>query len=475
MAFSSLLRVGRLPPTTSGLTNSNSHNSHYFNMWTRTHSGIILLIGIAVIASACTKANAPLNENALPTATPTASLLTATNAPATMLSSAPTKPVVIATWTPVPIGVPTPVSTIQATFVQTSTWRCGDVVDISLVDEKTGWAVVNCHASWPPRSFSKGVVYRLVDGNWQRVENAPSTRGSYSCFTAVSAIGPEEVWVTGMQGGIYTCEKGTWLFHYRNGQWETVDIDKKLFTWHYSGLLDIDMVDAENGWAVGYGLIFRYKQGQWSVEVDMPCKNPEGCNGWDDILWTISMANVNEGWAGGNDGLLFHYERGKWTRWQDPMFKSAMVHDIQAIGPGEAWAVGTRVNEAQGGHCSGWDLTCPALVWHYINGHWIETALPIGDANLYAIKMNNPQEGWVIGNGPSSSMRDNSFVILHYTHGQWDLISSPKIDSYQGATSIDVPGSNHTVWLGGWGFYRYLPPDNWEHIELPPAGVWPFD
>lgn len=381
----------------------------------------------------------------------------------------------IATWTPVPTHIPTPTSTIQATFVMSSTWRCGSVADISLVDEKTGWAVVNCSASWPPREFSKGLIYHLSDGNWRRVENAPALLPPYACYMAVSAVSPEEVWVTGLGGGMYACQLGTWLLHYKNGKWENIDIDRRLFTWHYTGLRDIDMVDAENGWGVGYGLIFRYERGQWLVELDLPCEGSSYCNGNKYPFETISMASINEGWAGGDNGLLFHYERGKWTQWQDPMFESATMMDMQAMRSGEVWAVGFRDAEVPlPGVCSHCirDISVPCI-WHFVNGGWHEITPLTGEASLTAIKMITPNEGWAVGRCNASSDCKTGFVVLRYTNNRWKNVMAPPLD-FANPQSIDVTSSND-VWIGSWGFYRYLPSGNWEHIELPPAGVWPYD
>jgi hypothetical protein len=378
---------------------------------------------------------------------------------------------------PPPTHTPTPTVTIQAPYEQTVTWRCGSVADIALVDEKTGWAVVNCSVSLPPRSLHKGIIYRLVDGNWQRVEGAPVLGPPYSCYRAISAVGPEEMWATGLTGGIYTCQWGTWVLHYKNGKWENVDIDKKLFTWHYTGLRDIYMVDAENGWAVGYGLIFRYKQGQWLVELDLPCEGSDYCHGSKYTFETINMADINEGWAGGNDGLLFHYERGKWTRWQDPIFKSATIMDIQAMHSGEAWAVGFHdVEVPLPGSCPHCTLTISApLIWHYVNGNWYETTPLTGEAELTSIKMSSLDEGWAVGRcvtGYTAECKDGS-LVLHYTDGHWENVMAPPED-FAHLQSTAIASLDH-IWIGGWGFYRYLPSGQWEHIELPSAGVWPYD
>lgn len=259
----------------------------------------------------------------------------------------------------------------------------------------------------------------------------------------------------GLTGGVYTCNWGSWLLHYLDGNWELVELDESLFTWHWTGLRDIDMVDAENGWAVGYGLIFHYESGQWSVDLDLPPKDSGYTPGYEYAFQSISMSDVSHGWAGGDNGLLFRYENGTWTRWEDEVFESAQIMGIHALAPGEAWAVGYQVD--------GYPFSTP-LAWHYTADRWQKVTLPIEKGQLLSVRMIGPDEGWLVGeHDPIGS------IILHYIDGEWESFILPQ--SYNGMESVDAVNQDH-VWAGGWGFYRYLPPGDWQYIELEPAGVW---
>ena len=420
----------------------------------RSKSNILVSIGFALLILVLGAGCGPKTPTLTLTPAPTTPAPTAP-VPTTLVPTtpAPTTPAP----TSLPSTIPAPITTAQ---VITSLWRCGTVADISLVNDRAGWAVVNCTASSPPRQFNKGVIYRVVDGDWQRADSAPVLGPPYSCYKAVSAVGPEEMWAVGLTGGVYTCNWGNWLLHYLDGDWEIVELDESLFTWHWTGLRDIDMVDAGNGWAVGYGLIFRYERGDWSVELDLPPKSDDYHPGSEYAFETISMASVNEGWAGGHDGLLFHYEDGAWTRWEDKSFESVQIMDIHTLSPDEAWAVGFRQIDT-------YPFFIP-LAWRYTDDRWHEVTLPVEEGQLQSIRMISPDEGWVVGELPYP----NGPVVLHHTSGEWE--SFALLRSFSGLESVGAVSLDY-VWVGGWGFYQYLPPDNWQQIELSPAGVWPYD
>jgi len=338
------------------------------------------------------------------------------------------------------------------------------VRSLSLAGADAGWAMVNCYQDVGIRTISTEYLHHLLDGQWQRVdvpeEGIPGATSVYSCIRAISAVGPEEMWAVGMTHGVYGCQSGNWLVHYRNGDWEAVELEKiaeldeTFYSEHFDGLLAIDMVDADNGWIAGYGLIFRYKHGQWSLDLDLPSENA-GTYSFpssdENAFRAISMANVNDGWAGGV-GPLFRYQQGTWTRWEDPLFDSATVEDIDAIRADEAWAVGYR--ETEGANDA---LHSLPLMWHFVDDHWQEITLPIEEGSLSAVSMLNSDEGWAVG------WADGSDLLLHYVNGQWQMVSPP---SSRGLSCVASADPEH-VWIGGaGGLYQYAPPDDWYHVDL---------
>ena len=163
------------------------------------------------------------------------------------------------------------------------------------------------------------------------------------------------------------------------------------------------------------------------------------------------MANVDSGWAGGI-GPLYRYQQGAWTRWEDPLFDSATVNDIEAVLADEAWAVGHReVNGASDNPHS------VPLLWHFIDGQWQDIPLPIEEGALREISMEDAEEGWAVGWTPDSD------ILLHYVDAQWQVVSSP---SGRALSSVAAAGFGR-VWIGGAdGLYQYVSPDNWNHADL---------
>ena len=104
------------------------------------------------------------------------------------------------------------------------------------------------------------------------------------------------------------------VWHFNGSQWVrgtlpgTVDSN--------ATILGMSMDSASDGWAVGYGngqkygnryaLYLHYTHGQW-VAVQGP---------GSDNLNSVFMLSANEGWAGGNGGVLMHYLNGTWTQYQ---------------------------------------------------------------------------------------------------------------------------------------------------------------
>ncbi len=234
----------------------------------------LLFVFLVIFLTAC---NVEKTPRALLIATPTAiTLLTPMSAPTVTPTHIPVIPTKTPTATDIPRPSPTPIpptttpeptETIEVRYP----YDCSYIVDISLVDDLNGWAVVDCFAFVGNRAPHKGLVYRLINGHWQVMTEAPVLGPSYSCYKAVSAVSAEEMWAVGLTGGIYNCQDGNWLLHYKDGEWERVDIDSLFASAGLvPGLVDIEMLDTNNGWAIGHGTILRYQQGEWSIELKIP-------------------------------------------------------------------------------------------------------------------------------------------------------------------------------------------------------------
>jgi hypothetical protein len=328
--------------------------------------------------------------------------------------------------------------------------RAVRVADIVLTGPNNGWAVANhvqAGGTWP---ITSGCVYQLAKGEWRPAPYAPVVPGAYGCYTAIDAVGSTDVWAAGMSGGLYSCQSGSVLVRLDGRRWASVDLDRVLGRGLESGvarptgLLDVDMVDADHGWAVAWLTILRFEYGDWIVDFDADC-----CMYG---FGAISMASLTDGWAGGRCGL-YRYHKGSWTRWSDATFDAAVVSDIHAVAPDEAWAVGYSDP-----HCGAAGTSRTPLVWHYADERWERGPLGVGAGRFHAVRVLGSGEVWAVGEWLGPGSEQGRALALRYKDGLW---RSFRMQSALPLRAVDALGQD-TVWAGGDdGFFSYSPDYGW--------------
>jgi photosystem II stability/assembly factor-like uncharacterized protein len=174
----------------------------------------------------------------------------------------------------------------------------------------------------------------------------------------------------------------------------------------YDDLLDISMLDAEEGWAVGSNnVVLHYTtqldQAEPSWRQVYPFRTPATFN------LAITAVGPNE-WWGLHGASLVHYKEGDVQE-----FAVALVQDLAIVGEDEVWAVGDAgiFHYRQGNIEEAWRIGPEGQIFHYRADE-----MPFGPSrtrwqNVAAITMLNVGEGWAIANGHR---------LLHYQHGIWE-------------------------------------------------------
>ena len=251
----------------------------------------------------------------------------------------------------------------------------------------------------------------------------------------------------------------------------------------WNGWSDLAFVSPTEGWAVGYAepcatnllssctpRLKHYLQGAWSA---VPLAFP----GW---LTTISMLSPRDGWAGGYDGLLLHYDGVTWQHqalaqrvsllhlqmlsdtdgwavgstntsngtgvwyydgqtWTQEGPRSMRLQGTQydltiqalaMVSPTEGWATGMLVQQQSGTHPTAPQRYGGAVVLHDLAGRW-SLAARIPDGNLTTLSMTSATEGWAMGNTegtqpatPTPAVKETP-LLLHYTQGHWKQVANP--------------------------------------------------
>jgi cyclophilin family peptidyl-prolyl cis-trans isomerase/photosystem II stability/assembly factor-like uncharacterized protein len=206
---------------------------------------------------------------------------------------------------------------------------------------------------------------------WQGVEWSPVESPTQQWLLDVRMLSPGEGLAAGTGGTILQYVDGTW---------------SRMRTTSGATVFGLDMVregDGWYGWAVGSGgTILRSEGGPWSVEQEV---------GASVTLHAVDMMSTTEGWAVGEDfdgsayaGVLLHYEAGTWSAVGG--VRARRLFDVAMVSMEEGWAVG------EGG-----------ILWHTDGGEWRAVPGPNCFGVGEAVTMLSPEDGWVVGHATGRS------------------------------------------------------------------------
>jgi hypothetical protein len=214
------------------------------------------------------------------------------------------------------------------------------------------------------------------------------------------------------------------VLRYRGGAWEVVQ------SYPDRNLLAIDMVSAEEGWAVGFDLapiravLLPIRAGQVASPEYPPCS----------AVIDVHMSDDGSGWAGGNRtsgsssvSCILRFVGGQWARANSP--DAGLIVALAMTGPDEGWAVG-----AEGG----------LLRWE--DGAWTEAVslLPVGSVAFTDGSVADSTIGWIVGTDLAKSLRLEGGTWWPVDIGQPGALFGVDIISRQegwavGRTDLDWP------------------------------------
>jgi photosystem II stability/assembly factor-like uncharacterized protein len=232
-----------------------------------------------------------------------------------------------------------------------------DLRSIDMLSPTEGWAV------------GTGTILRYTGGKWQAVESRDP--GAY--YASIDMVSPTEGWIVGGGPG------PGFILHYTNGSWQFSD----QFNTGKHALNDVHMLSANEGWAVGNGVIARYVgAGRWETQ-----ERPDAPG-----LRSVRMVTPSEGLAVGTLGTVLRYSEGKWEK--VPADSSLSLTSVDMVSRLEGWAVSES-----------------GQILHYMSPTLSPEQSPTREA-LLDVDMVSRLEGWAVG---------SRGTILHYQNGTWNL------------------------------------------------------
>lgn len=253
-----------------------------------------------------------------------------------------------------------------------------------------------------------------------------------------------------------------------------------------TALNDLQMLSADEGWAVGYHVssnssetvILHYAHGRWSASRDV----------FPNVsLQSISMLSSTDGWASGwvaggsvdesQPGALLHYSGGHWISVQAP--GHGPIGSLSMLTPRDGWAIqtdqfpshssllhydGTAWSIVYTGGMSltslamlspseGWAAGIDGVIEHFHNGSWNRWSTKAPGTVAY-ITMVSPTEGWMSGIAPYHStnpmdQRPDQMFVLHYNGHDWQSVTLPTLPNmltvYPSATHYQNTKSSNSI------------------------------
>jgi anti-sigma factor RsiW len=240
-------------------------------------------------------------------------------------------------------------------------------------------------------------------------------------MTRVTLAAPGEYWATGFVKDQATGQEDTGvILRFSGGKW--TQVGDLLQSGHVDG---IEMVSPTEGWAWGgdtneTGLLLHISNGAWQ-RIAAPAVNRKGAP------QLIRMSSATDGWlvmtnpktADGDTtpSTLLHYSNGAWLPVQSPL---SFFWDIAAVGPGEAWVLGSDAQSQ--------------LIVHLKSGEAIVTlrmpaSYNAGDIGLEHLRAQAPSDVWATGirysAAPATSINwlvSSTPALYHYDGASWQPV-----------------------------------------------------
>lgn len=259
----------------------------------------------------------------------------------------------------------------------------------------------------------------------------------------------------------------------------------------HSTLNGLHMVSAGEGWIVGensgYALILRYHDGHWL---------PEPLTVAGGSLRAVAFADARHGWAVGSQpldaaasspipstptlasqALILRYQDGHWLRLIPPRAIIGTLTAIRLVAADDWWALNyqgeasvlnlvhytrgawsllplpSQVTDAHGLAVAGpddvWVGVAGGVV--HVHGETVEQPASGINANLLALDLRGPRDGWAVGltfcgaASATSPVCDQRIALYHFDGAAW----SPVATDVHGELDAMAMTSDGEVWAAG--------------------------
>jgi hypothetical protein len=328
------------------------------------------------------------------------------------------------------------------------------LADVAVAAPADVWAV----GSWSDTA-SHPLAVRWDGARWSR-STVPSVVGPVRIdhLTAVDGVAADQIWAVGV-GAAGTADAAV-IVRYDGRAWSAYPLPPSQFG-SSSALSGIDMLQRDEGWAVGdvmtgtgtQPLILHWRQGTWvrvpAPAIDGPATLESVTAGTETDAWAVGKREV----AGRPVPLTLHWNGVAWTEVAvpDPGRAGSLVSVSGSTG--NIWAVGSSC-----------DATAPAdclpLVLHRVGDAWEGVPTRTGDVVFSEVLASADGQVWLIGFVRTLQMPQLDHV--EYWNGDRFVTDSglpsvpPDVDaggkpaSAMSLAAADLNEASSVIWAVGW-------------------------
>jgi hypothetical protein len=259
----------------------------------------------------------------------------------------------------------------------------------------------------------------------------PRPGNSTSVLRDITANAPNDVWATGSYFDTTTVTVKPLVMHYDGSEWTIVpvptpspgDADHYLNAISASGPNDVWVVGFSTGMPNDQALALHWNGSTWTQVTNLP----ELYNSRLSRLDGVHATAPNDVWAvgyyriGTNRPVIFHWNGSTWTNESpstDPL--SGELIDVTASSSGDVWVTG-RVYE---NHCSYCDS---GIIMRYTGSGWESVPLPnVEGYKSFIVGISGEPDGqvWGVGFKRIIGAGDISNIAIHYPNRFSDLHST---------------------------------------------------
>jgi len=323
---------------------------------------------------------------------------------------------------------------------------------VSAISASDAWAVGDAY------NQSVGDQQTLTqhwDGARWRIIPSPSVPKAYNHLTGVSGTSSDDVWAVGYTIDDRNAAWRTLLLHWNGAQWSIVRSAKLGTT--FSAFTRVIALAPDNVWVAGYNgtdIIFHTLAEHWDGTSWKVVPTP--APGVYDALYGISGTGADDLWAVGfykteneiYESLTLHWDGVTWAKIESPNTTAYnWFNGVVATGSNDVWAIGYEYED--GGNAISHPLT-----QHWNGTEWSVAATPQVPDGHYtnladAASLSSSD---VVAVGTRTDENDNYDPLIEEWNGtSWTLASAPELRGLPTTMVFAVaPDKAGGYWAVGW-------------------------